>query len=154
MIVFGSHELLPYIGNDFIVKNLSSYRTEYRRDLNLIPPIFMNYDDKDFDIRYAEYILLNNNCFYELITNLVYPGIYIHADMYILVHRDDDIFDKLTDSLQKFIQQRYGITTYLVNSYEDIYTILTDSSICTSTREPYHIHNLDDDMKRYSEMII
>ncbi len=154
MIVFGSHELLPYLGDNFIIKNMSSYNINYRRDLNMVPPINMNYDDKTFDYKYAEYLLRNNNCFYNLFFHIIYPGIYLHGDVYVLVHRDNDVFDALTESLQKFIQQRYGYTTYLINDIEDIETLLRDNTICTSTREPYHIHNLDNDMKRFSEMNI
>ena len=148
MIIFGSHELLPYIDTrEVIIHNLSSYYQGIQIDLDIIPNYPLSHNGKEFDIAYAEWLINNSKPFIEFYGKIVYPGIFLSSTVLILVHRDESYMDSVTESLQKLIQARYGISTYLINNPEDLSTI--DESVITLGRIPQHIHNMDYDMNRY-----
>ena len=94
-----------------------------------------------FDIKYAEYILSIPRAFNELM-KIMY-SLYYANDVYLLVTKDGGYFDILTESLLKFIQQRYGYDSYILNEPNDIqYAEKGEFNI-------YGLFNFDADNKRY-----
>lgn len=113
----------------------------------LIPP-YMNLtqevkdDQRVFDEFYANYILTNDIAFYQMM-NIMY-SIYEDSELlvYILIGRDE-YRDMITESLVKFIQQRYGYNCNIINEAND-WPYVADSSI-----NIYGLYNFDIDKERY-----
>lgn len=100
-------------------------------------------DTVDFDVRYATMILNNDQMYEALITIMMntYQGI----DVILLVQRDP-YRDALMESLIKFIQQRYGYNSWIIEDIEDI------SCIHEPYFSPIGIMALDEDIKRYDQL--
>lgn len=142
MLLVGDKSTIPEEG--YVVYNISSLVEGYER-INILPPLqifqMCGNDEKLFDIKYAEYIMSNPNVFNELM-KIMY-SLYYGKDVYLLVTRDGGYFDILTESLLKFIQQRYGYDSYILNDPEDIlYADKGEFNI-------YGLFNFDQDNKRY-----
>lgn len=150
ILVFGPYDCVGKMidtYSDTIVLNLTSLKEGYDR-LNLIPPfdnsIFM--DNKLFDMEYAKYLLNNEYAFCELM-NVIY-SLYNERPVYIMVSVDMYSCDYIAESLQKFISARYGIISNNVSELDDI-DYIQDSRFSFDG-----LHNLDDDKKRYIEILI
>lgn len=118
MLLVGDIRCLPDSIDKFVVLNLSSLAEGYER-VHLVPSISARYnDDRQFDIDYANYILSNNFTFMEFM-KIIYP-LYAGADVFLLVSRNEDTHDIITESLCKLIQQRYGYNYQLLNNKDDI----------------------------------
>jgi hypothetical protein len=99
---------------------------------------------------YAEYILTNEQLFYELMDKVIMP-LYSGENVLVLVHSDDGYaFDNLTESVQKYILGRYGYKSYFITSIEDIHYMSMEDEIGSFTVNG--IGNLDIDKERYSLM--
>ena len=111
--------------------------------LNLLPPLEFGKDyDYNFDILYAQYILSNDNIFFDLM--MIVYSLYQGKDVFLLI---DDEVSGLNESLLKFIQQRYGYNASRINTLDDLlYSEDSDFS-----REG--LINLDVDKERLSYMI-
>lgn len=118
MLLVGDIRCLPDYKEKFVILNLSSLAEGYER-VHLVPSISARYnDDKQFDIDYANYIFSNDLIFMEFM-KIVYP-LYIGADVFLLVSRNENTHDIITESLCKLIQQRYGYNYQLLNDKDDI----------------------------------
>lgn len=118
MLLVGDIRCLPDYIDKFVVLNLSSLAEGFER-VHLVPSISASYnDDKQFDIDYANYIFSNNFTFMEFM-KIVYP-LYTGADVFLLVSRNENTHDIITESLCKLIQQRYGYNYQLLNNKDDI----------------------------------
>ena len=113
--------------------------------VNLIPPVKVSdyRDEKEFDIMYANYIINNDNAFIDLMKIIYDEYDSGNIDPICILVERDEIRDCLTESLIKFIQQRYGINSYLINTVED-----------REYREPSSfditgLYNLDQDKERF-----
>ena len=141
MLLVGDKTTIP---EGYIVYNISSLVEGYER-INILPPLELfqmcGNDEKLFDIKYAEYILSVPQAFNELM-KIMY-SLYYANDVYLLVTKDGGYFDILTESLLKFIQQRYGYDSYILNEPNDIqYAEKGEFNI-------YGLFNFDADNKRY-----
>lgn len=147
MLVFCTHNVLIQNNNidNTMVYNLSSLKEGYER-LNILPPFKMKYDSKDFDIAYYKYIIENNGPFYDFMK--VVMGLYEGKDIIILIGVGE-VFDSIAESLQKMIQQRYGVVSYNAYCREDLEEIHDSSSFSIQG-----LYNLDGDKERYSELLL
>jgi len=144
MLIFGDYNSLPK-ENDFVVFNLSSL-VEGFETLSLVPPFIRQFnDEKQFDIMYANYLISDDNAFFEMMK--IVMSLYMGKDVYVLITRDGGILEILTESLQKFIQQRYGIISININCIEDLKYIEDVSQFTIQG-----LYNLDIDKERFSYM--
>lgn len=141
MLLYGTIQGLN-VTEGCVIYNFTSMNEKYPR-LNLLPPIELGGEyDYNFDINYAQYILSDDNVFFDLM--MIIYNLYQGHDVFILV--DDDL-EGLNESLLKFIQQRYGYNAYKINNLEDLlYTENTDFS-------KEGLLNLDIDKDRLSYML-
>lgn len=116
MIVFCDHRCINQeVVDKCVVFNLSSLLEGFER-INILPPFKLDRYDRDFDIMYADYILQNDNVFYEFMK--VMMAIYYGLDVVVLIDKMD-IHEYVNESLMKFIQQRYGIISNNINEIND-----------------------------------
>ena len=118
MLLVGDIRCLPDSLEKFVILNLSSLAEGFQR-VHLVPSISARYnDDKEFDIAYANYIFSNDQVFMEFM-KIVFP-LYDGFDVFLLVSRNEDTHDIITESLCKLIQQIYGYNYQLINTKDDI----------------------------------
>ena len=118
MLLVGDIRCLPDSLEKFVILNLSSLAEGFQR-VHLVPSVSARYnDDKEFDMAYANYIFSNDLVFMEFM-KIIYP-LYIGQDVFLLVSRNEDTHDIITESLCKLIQQRYGYNYQLINTKDDI----------------------------------
>lgn len=131
-----------------IVYNLTSMREGLCNLPTLIPPNEIGrFEGKDFDIAYANYILMNDFVFIEFF-GIVY-ALYNNTDVYIVIS-DDDWSENLVESLFKLIQQRYGYNGAKINSFDDYLFLSNSSNSGEFGSFDFYIRNLDEDKERYS----
>lgn len=140
MLIFSSdyHKAMRDI-KDCVLFNLSSPIEEGIGLNNLIPP-FHPMDSKDFDMFYANYIVINDLAFIDLM-KIVY-SLYEGKTVLILVGLNDYQV-LITESLLKFIQQRYGINGNIINELEDL-RFVNDSDLTVAG-----LYDLDQDKERF-----
>lgn len=98
------------------VLNFTSLNEKYPR-LDILPPYEMGArSEYDFDVKYAQWIFANDNVFFEFMQ--IPYNIYLGKDVWILIC-DDEAFDMINQSLEKLIQQRYGINGAMVTCLDD-----------------------------------
>ena len=143
MLLYGTIQNLQLTSNCEVFC-FTSLNESYER-LNLLPPREFGYVyDYQFDMNYANYILSNDNVFFDLMRIIF--NLYIGKDVFILV--DDEMYaEGLNDSLLKFIQQRYGYNACRINSLEDF--VMSEESGFTEMG----LINLDYDKNRLSYMV-
>lgn len=140
MLSFGDHTVLPD-ASTCIVWNLSSLLEGFQR-IYLLPPMgVVKADEKAFDIQYAEWILQNDAVFFEFFSKIMIQ-LYSGLNVFILIKKTEFIYD-VSDSLIKFIQQRYGYNSNIINTAED-WEYAEDSNF-----NVFGIKNLDADKQRY-----
>ena len=143
MLLFVNYTLLDYFKDGkATIYNLSS-PIEYGIRLHSLVPVFSLWKDKEskeFDINYAESLLNDNNCFINIMRMMT--KVYNGNNVVVLVGRDDSsVF--ITESLLKFIQQRYGYNGCILNDLNDVfYAQESDFSV-------NGLYNLDIDVQRY-----
>ena len=132
------------------VLNFCSLNEKYPR-LKLLPPIdFRNCtsgresSEYEFDMQYAQWLLSDPNAFIDLM-QIVY-SMYQGYDVFLLI-TDDLIMEQYTQSLLKFIQQRYGYNGFYIKSLEDLFNA-EDQPI-----NGVALMNLLDDKERLSLMV-
>ena len=146
MLLVGDVRCLPDYLDKFVILNLSSLAEGFER-VHLVPSIPASYnDDKQFDIAYANYIFSNNYTFMEFM-KIVYP-LYMGHDVFLLVSRNENTHDIITESLCKLIQQRYGYNYQLLNNKDDI-DYYDDSNF-----NIYGIQTFDMDKERYTYLAV
>lgn len=147
MLVIGPYEALIQRKN-LAVLNLTSLIEGYEK-LDLVPPYGTGYnDEKVFDMNYANYIM-NDDAKFLNFMKIMFP-IFDGMDVYILIS-NNPMFEFISDSLQKFIQQRYGYISNIISSQED-WECVQDSNFTLNG-----IYNFDIDKERflsiYSQMV-
>lgn len=126
-----------------LVYNLSSsYIMGIKVDIN--PPYTTDvFDERTFDIQYANYLLNDNNAFIGLM-QMIYNN-YLGFNIFILVGVDSfGGRERVTESLMKFIQQRYSLIPRYISSFEDIPDYYEEDMIYVDG-----LFNLDIDKERY-----
>ena len=146
MIVFGNHTTIPYNTKEpWYIINLSSPLEGVQR-INIMPPYYLKFninDTNNFDIQYLDYIFSNDTIFYEFMDKLIIP-IYLGWNVYVINSNSDEIFDYISESIQKILQQRYGLLVNNVSEYED-YDYIEETSFSLQG-----VYNLQIDKERYS----
>lgn len=138
---FTANSLMSLV-DKLVVYNLSSLNESFPR-LYLIPPNTLGSNfDIQFDVNYMNWIVYNDLQFNEFMK--IITAINNGYNVYIVISKEDWSIN-LVESLTKYIQERYGITSVFVESYED-YLYANDS-------EPIEgpgLFNLQQDIERYS----
>lgn len=146
MLLVGSIKCLPEDFGKFLILNLSSLVEGFPK-VHLVPSVQTQYNnDKEFDIAYANYIFSNDYAFMEFM-KIIYP-LYEGKDVFLLVSRNEDTYDIVTESLCKLIQQRYGYNYQLLNDKEDI-NYYDDSGFSI-----YGLQILDQDKERMTYIAV
>ena len=132
-----------------LVFNLTSMKEGLRNLQSLIPPNEIGrFEGRDFDIAYANYILMNDFVFLDFF-EIIY-ALYNNLDVYIVVS-NDDWSENLIESLMKLIQQRYGYNGTRINSFDDYLFLINYSSNNSEFGTfDFYIKNLDQDKERFS----
>ena len=144
MIVFAPFEALKMQKNMDVV-NLTSFKEGYEM-VNLVPPQNLGFnDERIFDQNYANYILNNDEIFLGLM-RIMMP-VFNGLDICILISSNPG-FEFIHDSLQKFIQARYGYVSNVISSKED-WSCVVDSEFSLTG-----ISNLDIDKARLFDIYI
>ena len=114
--------------------------------IDILPPVTqIDYsDERQFDISFSQFIFNNPIVFYEFFSKILYP-VYAGYDVFLLVTRNM-LFDMISESLLKLIQQRYGYNGAIINEASDIYYLNPDETFTTAG-----IYNFDIDKQRFSE---
>lgn len=146
MLLVGDVRCLPDALEKFVVLNLSSL-VEGIPKVHLVPSFSAPYNnDKEFDVAFANYIFSNDNVFIEFM-KIIFP-LYMGNDVFLLVSRNENTYDIITESICKLIQQRYGYNYQLLNCKEDInYYDDSDFSI-------YGLSTLDLDKERMTYLTV
>lgn len=126
-----------------IVYNLSSTSMMGIKVGAIVPPYTSVdvYDDKTFDIQYANYLLNDNNAFITYM-QMIYNH-YLGYNIFIIVGTAG-YRERITASFMKFIQQRYAIIPRYIQSFEDIPDYYEEDMIYVDG-----IFNMDNDKERY-----
>ena len=124
MLMVGKIQNL-YTTNKTKILNFCSLNEQYPR-LHLLPPMDFRMmpvsnpemAEYEFDIRYASWLLQDENAFIDLM-QIVF-SLYQGYDVFLLVS-DDINLEAYTQSLLKFIQQRYGYNGFYITCIEDLF---------------------------------
>lgn len=147
-LVFGEYDLITtamVYDNEWVILNFNSLKEGFER-LNLIIPFNVlnpsqEVYEKEYDIMYANYIMNNDIAFMELMK--VIMSLYMGKNVYI-ISSSYSIHDYISESLQKFLQSRYGLVSYIVNTSEDL------EYVEESNFNIYGVANLDTDKERFT----
>lgn len=133
------------LDNRLVVLNLNANVQCYTR-LNLMPPLGMNTSSMEFDTQYINLLLSDLNYFMQFmyIMNYLKNG----CDVVLLIYNEDTVFNAITETLVKFIQQRYGYNYQFLNDVEDFNQ--WDQSSFTAPG----IIQFDQDYLRYEEYLM
>ena len=150
MLMIGTIQNL-FITNKTKVLNFCSLNEQYPR-LNLLPPIdFLvipssnpETAEYEFDMRYANWLLNDTNAFIDLM-QIVF-SLYQGYDVFLLIS-DDIKLISYTESLIKFIQQRYGYNGFYITCIDDLFNA-EDQTI-----SGIGAMNLHDDKERLAYML-
>lgn len=121
-----SSDLLSLL-KDYSVYNVSSMNMNPNiKKLDIYPTQVMLYDSAvatrngtiyHLDQMYADILMQDPTKFIQLMT--IVRDLYFGKHVILLVYQEEQVFDGLTESLCKFIQQRYGYNYQILNSPED-----------------------------------
>lgn len=134
------------LDSEWILLNLNANTQQYGARLNLIPPLGMNTASMEFDTQYINLLLSDPNYFMQFmyIMNYLKNG----YNVVLLIYNEDTVFNAITETLVKFIQQRYGYNYQFLNDVEDFNQ--WDQSSFTAPG----IIQFDQDYNRYEEYLI
>lgn len=133
-----------YIDNNSVIYNLNANTTQFQV-LPLMPPQGMNTASLEFDQCYINLILSDDNYFIQFM-NIIIP-LRDGKNVYILAYNEDTVFNPITETLMKFIQQRYGYNYQEIHSIDDI-NMMDLSSFTTPG-----ILQFDEDFNRYEYLM-
>lgn len=148
MLMVGDHTIPQSIYmKDTIIYNLSSMLEGFPR-LRLMPSWQMDvFDELSFDIAYAQFILQNDFAFFDMMQ--IAANIANGYHVYLMISKEYETYLNYAASLLKFIQQRYGYNSIEINSIEDYMYARDDSTFSVPG-----VLTFDDDMKRFTEMMV
>ena len=144
MLMYGELHAVDYIvdRNNIAIYNITSLSEKYKR-IPLIPPNSLGANSEyEFDIKYMNWILGNDNNFCSLMTII---NDLVNRDVFLLISNDN--WSKiLIESLLKLIQQRYGINAVYIDTEDDL--LYAEESGFSD----YGVLNLDEDRTRYMNL--
>ena len=152
MLFIGDYTCIPY-NEPMIILNLTGLVEGYQR-VNLVPQSGYQLDftdDNNFDIEYYQYIFSNQQPFIELM-KIIMP-LYEGNDVFLLVSRGVDSFDKFTESLIKIIEARYGYTGVMILNDPSDYPDTFDRAKIMDEFSIPGLNCLDQDKEKYTFMI-
>ena len=120
MILYGNskNSFEVATASNSVILNFTSLNEKYKR-LALMPPNNLGaVDEYDFDVRYAHWIIDNDNNFIEFM-NLICMSEEGKL-VYLEIDEDYDWSQLLIESLIKLIQERYGIVALKLSSFSDL----------------------------------
>ena len=120
MLITTTSKLVPEVLEifpDTSILNLSSLNERFPRVALMPPPNLHFMNDEIFDENYFYYIFNNDLVFMELM-KIIIP--LYHGNNVCLLVTQNEVFDKITESLLKLIQQRYGYNGIVINEAEDL----------------------------------
>lgn len=149
-VVFESNMMTEQDVDTYTLYNLSSVINRGARLSALVPPTTLTGGDiidfdneKTFDMMYARYLIENDGAFVQMFS--IINNLYLGGSSIVLVG-ESEYKDTLTESLIKFIQQRYGIAPIrVINEFEDWFSYDDDSNF-----NLIGVYNLDIDKERYA----
>jgi hypothetical protein len=143
MICLGPADVIMCLPEGFKVYNYMS-TLEGLEKLNLLPPpVDQSISDFDFDMYYANW-LMNDSAGFRDLMRVMYDN-YSGWNIYLTVNMD--LVGNIAESFMKFVQQRYGVNCYVINSQDDLMCAI-DSGASFSTLEG--LSNFDYDKERVS----
>lgn len=155
MLIFGPSRVFKQLDQpeNFMVLNLSSAYEFGYGIRSVVPPLYNGMpiqelfnpeNDKSFDLWFINYIFSpGSKAFVEFFSIIMH--IYNGENVFVLIDDSNDVFNIITESVIKIIQQRYGINSLLVAEFDDVIiheTEDTDFSI-------QGLYNFDMDRIRY-----
>jgi len=153
MLIFATAQgMQPYfsalkMNDDYIFLNLNSLLEGIPRlNLTVDKENIPRYDSKDFDMMYYTYIMNNKLAFMELMKVII--PIYEGKNVIIFVNSNIEN-NTISESLQKLIQQRYGLISYNISDPDDFNSIIDKSGFSIQG-----LYNLDIDKDRYSNVMV
>ena len=149
-----SSKIYPFmIDNGYVVYNISNlgmYKDIPK--LNILPSHEYVYSwmgnpeaEYQMDQQYANLLMTNNAMFMQFMR--IIRDLYYGNNVVLLVYHEIEVFDPLTESLCKFIQQRYGYNYQLINTVYDF------NPNDASSFSVGGIQNFDIDNNRYLSLI-
>ena len=156
MIIFTDKpELISLIDKPYVF-NLSSFYSGYDNITNLCTslnwfsvPQGMQINEyiysPDFDMQYSSLVFNRNDLFISLMKLLLHS---FEGDNVVVLVNRDLYRDAIMESLIKIIQIRYGYNCWVIEDTDDI------PSLKESSFTPNGIMLLDEDRKRYTQMVL
>ena len=140
MLVFGKFNNIP---DNFIPVNFTGMN-ESTEKLSINGMESIDVSSPEFDKYFAEVVYNNDDNFISFfrIIQLLMAG----EDIYICIS-NGNVLDFLNESLEKFIQQRYGYNYQMINDISDI-DYYDDSSFSVPG-----LYNYDIDQERYMQIM-
>ena len=149
MLMYGDAHAADMIADnsDTMVYNITSLNERYRNArLDLLPPNSLGANSEyDYDIKYMEWVFSNDAIFVNFMKIIL--DIYNGLNVFLIITHED-WSDMMVESLLKLIQQRYGINSVNITTYEDI-RYAEDSGFDPT----YGLINLDQDLSRYQYIV-
>lgn len=143
MLIFGDHNILGKLEiKNLRVYNMGSIHQTGMNISNLIPA-YNTIDNKEFDLYYANSLLHDKTLFITYM-QIIYD-LYMGFNVFVLVNgTKGDYSEYAVESLIKFIQQRYGIISNVLESEEDFDTLVEHDFSLTG------LYNLDIDKEKFN----
>ena len=148
MLIIGPYNCIPEDTSKYTVLALFTYVEGYPRITFDFPTNVMSASEQDHDILFGSHILNNNISFIYLMT--IIAKLYNHENVYLICDGlIDPIFEDMTLTLTKFINERYGYKSYYIYTKEDLDLAILEEYRDTSTFSVVGLYNFDLDMPRY-----
>ena len=143
--VFFELQRAGLLNENTVVFNLNSNSNVFQ-PIYLMPPREMLMSSHEFDQQYVSLILTNDVYFMEFmkLVNLLKDG----KDVFIMTYNEETTFNPISETLFKFIQQRYGY------DYQEVHSIYDYNPYDNSGFSTPGIIQFDSDFNRYEELTI
>lgn len=113
--------------------------------IDLLRDLHYNDESFDFDRAYANKLLSHEPTFIQLMTLL--HDIELRDETILLSNYTNEQMMPIIDSLLKFIYERYGIDSFIINTIEDI-----DHFTSSEFASQYHYQTFVSDVQRYYKL--
>lgn len=149
MIIMGNYRNIP--NGEFTIHSIVklSGPIDGYTILDIMPPFELKFTfDNQFDRAYYDYIIQNDNVFFEFMSKLINPE-YMNMNVYVIVNEGEG-YDYINEALMKMIQVRYGIIVRYINERSDYYELVDDTDRSFNV---LGIPNLDADLDRFRSIV-
>lgn len=143
--VFFDLQRAGFLNEDAVVFNLNSNISGFQ-PIYLMPPREMLMSSHEFDQQYISLILSNDVYFMEFMKMIIL--LKDGKDVYILIYNEESTFNPISETLFKFIQQRYGY------DYQEVHSIYDYDPYDTSGFTTPGILQFDNDFNRYESLVM